>query len=258
MSDLNRESMRDLAAAYAIGALDADELREFESLLGQSEELRREVAEFEEVSAQLAHGAPQAEPDTALRRRLMDRAKVDAVSRPAAPPSRSTNWMLGLAWAAAATGIIVAFVQSDRAGDLEKQLAARAREVETVLAQLDRSKQRLDDVLGATTVMFVLRSTSEQPPSIRLYWNQQENNIVLQTIALAPAPTGREYQLWFLSGGAALPASTFNSDAGGSRVTLPGPPPDTEIQGVAITIEPIGGSAQPTTPIILLSTVAIE
>ena len=258
MSDLNRESMRDLAAAYAIGALDADELREFESLLAQSKELQREVAEFEEVSAQLAHGAPGAEPGTALRQRLLDRAKVDAVSRPASRPSRSTNWMLGLAWAAAAGGIIVAFVQSDRAGDLENQLAARAREVETVLAELDRSKQLLDDVLGTTTVMFVLRSTGEQPPSIRLYWNQQENNIVLQTIALAPAPTGREYQLWFLSGGAALPASTFNSDASGRRVTLPGPPPDTEIQGVAITIEPIGGSAQPTTPIILLSTVAIE
>lgn len=258
MSDLNRESMRDLASAYAIGALDADELREFESLLAQSEELRREVAEFEEVSAQLAHGAPGAEPDPDLRRRLLDRAKVDAVSSAVSRPSRSTNWMLGLAWAAAAAGIIVAFVQSDRADDLENQLAARAREVETVLAELDRSKQLLDDVLGATTVMFVLRSTSEQPPSIRLYWNQQENNIVLQTIALAPAPTGREYQLWFLSGGAALPASTFDSDAGGSRVTLPGPPPNTQIQGVAITIEPIGGSAQPTTPIILLSTVAID
>ncbi len=40
MSEPIRDSIKDLAAAYAIGALDAEEARAFESLLEESEESR--------------------------------------------------------------------------------------------------------------------------------------------------------------------------------------------------------------------------
>ena len=73
MSEPTRESIKDLAAAYAIGALDGEEARAFEKLLAESEEARREVKGYREVGALLAHGAPGATPDPTLRARLMSR-----------------------------------------------------------------------------------------------------------------------------------------------------------------------------------------
>lgn len=251
MSDVDRASMRDLAAAYAIGALDADEERAFESLLAESEELRREVTEYREVSALLAHDAAAVTLDPSLRKRLLDSVK----GRSARPRN---NWRHGLAWAAAAAGIILAGVQSVRVGNLSQELTTREQAIQDLTTALAARDATLNDILEPSTVFFVLTSTTEQPPSIRLFWNRAANNVVLHASSLDPAPTGREYQLWFLAGGAPIPASTFNSDPSGvSLVTLPGPPEDVEIQGAAITLEPAGGSAQPTTPILLVGDAAM-
>ena len=259
MSDLHNESIKDLAAAYAIGALDEHEVREFEALLAQSKELQREVAEYREVSGQMVHGAPAVEPDPSLRQRLLDQIKIDSVTKATPIRRRGTNWMLGLGWAAAAAGIVLAAVQTLRVGDLSNRLAAREQEVGELAAALDGRQATLDEILEPSTVLFLLTSTTAQPPGIQLFWNRTENRVVLHAFALDPAPTGREYQLWFLSDGAAVPASTFNADPDGHRlVTLPGPPEGMEIQGAAVTVEPIGGSAQPTTPIILLGNVVLD
>ena len=235
------------------------EVRAFESLLGESEELQREVAEFKEVGALLGNGAPAAAPNPSLRQRLLDSVKIDSETAHTHQPRRESNWMFGLAWAAAAAGIIVAVVENNRANDLVNQLGARDLDVEILAAELDRQRSLIQDMTGPNTVTFVLTSTREQPPSIILYWDRADNNVVLRASSLDPAPTGREYQLWFLAGGAPIPSVTFNSNPDGTTlVTVPGPSGGVEIQGAAITVEPIGGSPQPTTPIILLGDEALQ
>ena len=56
MSQPGQESVRDLAAAYALGALGTDDTREFERLLAGSPDLQRDVAEYREVAALLGLG----------------------------------------------------------------------------------------------------------------------------------------------------------------------------------------------------------
>ena len=50
------ESPRDLAAAYALGALAPEDARRFEEFLAGSPETQREVAEYRDVAALLALG----------------------------------------------------------------------------------------------------------------------------------------------------------------------------------------------------------
>jgi len=52
--DMDSQDMKDLAAAYALGALDPAEARSFEAFLATSPEAQREVAEFREVATLLA------------------------------------------------------------------------------------------------------------------------------------------------------------------------------------------------------------
>ena len=77
MSDVTPE-MRDLAPAYALGALDAEEARAFEAAMAMSPELRQEVAEYRELNAVLAAGQA-APPTAALRGRLLDRVRSEKV-----------------------------------------------------------------------------------------------------------------------------------------------------------------------------------
>ncbi len=122
---------------------------------------------------------------------------------------------------------------------------------------LATSEATLEDILEPRTVLFMLASTDARPPGIQVFWNREANNIVLHAFALDPAPSGREYQLWFLHAGDPVPASTFNSGSDGHRlITVPGPSSDLEITGAAVTIEPLGGSTVPTPPILLVGFLA--
>ncbi len=101
--------------------------------------------------------------------------------------------------------------------------------------------------------MLLLTSTDARPPGIHLFWNQRDNNVVLHAFSLDPAPIGRVYQLWYLREGTPVPASTFTPETDGHRlVTLAGPPAGVEVTGAAITMEPVGGSTEPTPPILMV------
>ncbi len=121
----DHDRLRDLAAAYALDALDPDEKREFEELLSTSSELQREVDEFREVSGLLAHGAPERKPSHELWQRLHDRTMggpdaTEVVPLVTRPPRYSR-----FAWAAAAAGLLVAAGLWLRNRDLSEAIANR-------------------------------------------------------------------------------------------------------------------------------------
>ena len=81
----------DLAASYALGALDADELRDFEAHLQDCADCRLEVDEYRAVSGLLAYGAPSQEPPPALRASILAKASRLAPSRSASAASSTTG-----------------------------------------------------------------------------------------------------------------------------------------------------------------------
>src|SRR4051812_48132549 len=81
------DSPLDLAAAYALGALPADEARRFEAFLATSPEAQRDVAEYRETAALLALAGPEAAPAGALRDLVLARVREQGTGRPSASPA---------------------------------------------------------------------------------------------------------------------------------------------------------------------------
>jgi hypothetical protein len=68
---------------------------------------------------------------------------------------------------------------------------------------------------------------------------------VLVLYRVGPAPPGRIYEAWVVRGASALPAGLFRGGLGASFVPIARTVPRGAV--VAVTVEPAGGSARPTT-----------
>jgi anti-sigma-K factor RskA len=97
--------LHDLTAAYALDALDGDEVEAYERHLSQCEECRAELAELNETAAALAFGAVAPAPPARLRAAILETA---AAERSNVVPLLRRRWVArGLAVAAAAAACIV-------------------------------------------------------------------------------------------------------------------------------------------------------
>ncbi len=112
----------------------------------------------------------------------------------------------------------------------------RQRQYEQVVAALvnDPNALTLTGAGGAHAVMASTRDGS-----------------VFVAVDLGEAPEGRDYQLWVMRDGVPVPAETF--DASGSVVVVESEKRLERFEGAAVTVEPEGGSKQPTTEPVLIS-----
>ncbi len=86
-----------------------------------------------------------------------------------------------------------------------------------------------------------------------IYADPKAPRALLVVTGLAPLPPNRVYQLWLFQGNVPSSAGTFTVDAqGNARTFVNAPAPLETYQVCAITQEPEGGSATPTTGIALL------
>lgn len=252
MSDAPRESLRDLAPGYALGALTPEETRAFETALPTSPELQQDLAEFRELSALLALRDSQA-PGPDLKRRLRERIRgADATGlppKPLAAPTRRSFAPVALGLGLAASLLLAAGLFL-RANTLAETLAEREHE----LAERDAT---LAALLEPSVQLTTLTATGEAPPVVKVFWNRGRHSLLLQTFRLKPAPEGQAYQLWLMpKNGAPIPSQVFNTEPGGRQLVAGvAVPADQEITGFAITVEPAAGSPQPTSTPILAGTV---
>jgi anti-sigma-K factor RskA len=268
MSTPDDASLRDLAAAYALGALSPEETRTFEAYLAGSADARREVAEFRETAALLAVAAPEAQPGRELRQRVLDRiratkiAALPATGGPSAagPSGRARRRGSLLTWVALAAALVIAVGLGNRVRVLATTVATRdstiveqRRALAQQGAQLAAREQVLAALLAPGIQLVQLTKQGDPDPRIQLYWDRLHNTAVLHASKLAPTPAGRTYQLWFIRDGKPVPSVTFDVAPGGDAL-VPGVtvPTGGEISAAAVTQEPAGGSQQPTTPILLV------
>ncbi len=255
MSNVEQPSIQDLAAAYALGALDREEARAFEALLETSEEARREVAGYREVSALLALGAGGELPDPALRARILDRIRHDKV---AVLPSRAGGRTTPNAWlmrAALAASLLAVIGLGLATWNLNQRVAARNAAIDSLRVVLAAREERLADreatlneLLEPEVQLHNFAATGDAKPRIQFFWNRRKNVATVHAVNLNPAPAGRTYQLWFIKDGKPVPSLTFNSAPDGhALVRNVAVPPEGVISAAAVTEEPEGGSSAPTT-----------
>ncbi len=255
MSGAEFGTPRDLAAAYALGALDAPEAKAFEELLARDAELAREVAEYREVAALLALAEPASSPTDGLRARVIAGTPPRSIAS-AAPRQRSAGWM---PWALAAALLLAVWLGAERArlGTKLDQASALLSRRDTLLAQRDtllQAQQRtLDALLTPGVELYQLTATGDPVPGVQLFWDRKRNRAIIHSFGVKPLPDDRAYQLWFIQDGKPVPSVTFRPAADGrAQVESIDVPSGAGVTAAAITEEPLGGSPQPTSAIYLV------
>lgn len=277
---------QELAALYALGALSQFEARAFDVHLREGcPACDFELKQFDEVVGLLGAAAEPVAPSGYVRDLLAMRIQREPSEAPtpaasvipfpeqpvvSQPPARASSTVVRpwLPWAVAAA-FLLAFVFSFTAwrtsrSAMQAQLDQNRESTSAVLDENAELKQRLSNtsteleqinsvLTSASWHVIPLKGQEPAPDSsATVYWDVQGNRWVV-TADLPPAPEGKVYQLWFVTSQAKISAGLIHPDrAGHGFIALQFPPDIGPLAAAAITLEPEGGSEQPTTAIYVM------
>jgi anti-sigma-K factor RskA len=266
-SDQVRDDFRELIEAYTLGALDPEERAAVAAHLATGcAECTAALGEAQWLVSQLAYLAPESTPPDMLREQLLKTVREEAAaSKPSASasPKSIPVWM----WGAVAAMLLFAFynayelrvttttIQQTRA-ELEKQILLQ-RESARELAIARREALILTD---PKSMKIAMPAASKDLPVMQAMWNP-ELGLFVSGQKLPVPPGNRTLQLWLIPkkpGAKPVPSLTLRPGADGKFDLLVANPPDSSdaTKALAITEEPEGGSAQPTTTPIWVGAVA--
>jgi len=183
------------------------------------------------------------------------------VESPAARPRFATAW---LPWAVAAA-LLVAFLYSfsawrsalNQTNESTSAILKENKELKDQLAKeaaISTETAQINSVLSSPQAQTIELAGQEPAPnsSAKIYWDVQGARWVV-TANLPAAPAGKAYQLWFVTPDSKISAGLIATDENGHGfAAVPFPSSITQLDAAAITLEPEGGSEQPTLPIYLL------
>jgi anti-sigma-K factor RskA len=245
---MEEQLLQQLCDEYALGLLDGDDREQIRRLaVAGSPEVRRGLRDSEELLAQLAWTATLVEPPALVRSQLLNRINAD-VRRTQAPPTpaRRGGWALG--WAVAAALAVASLYGYMALRGAHSELRRLEQQLASVQGEAVRSRKILEVVL-ARDARFIRLSTSPNEPVFRAFWGGAAG-LVLSGLDVPAPKAGRTFQLWVVpkGGGTPVSAGVFAPQANGQVLLVA----ETQVRpgdaaALAISDEPAGGSAQPTT-----------
>ncbi|MFF3214423.1 anti-sigma factor domain-containing protein [Streptomyces sp. NPDC002886] len=236
-----------LTGAYALNALTGEELRAFTAHLEHCESCHQEVGEFAATAARLAAAVSLPVP-VAMRQAVLDR--IDGVRQlPArAPLASSVRFTTRLTRRASAFVVAASIVAAAGFGGVALW---QHEQVEQGRTEAQRAEQHVRDMTAvmAAPDARTTRGRTSTGALASVVTSARLNQAVFLASGLPPAPAGQTYQLWFDDHGTMRPAGLTPGDG---SVLMQGDPG--QALAVGLTLEPAGGSTQPTTsPLVLLS-----
>ena len=263
--------MHSLAGEYAVGALSDEETQQFETHLETCPDCREEVAEMREIAVQLSEGVATDPPPTlraSVLQQIAQTAQDSAAPRPtlvAAPHEQERGRHLAegaSSDAGAGTNVVPLQRSAQRRNRLVGLLAAAAVVVAVAMGgwavqsrnDADRETEQAAQALSATqalTQVLTAKDAKTTSGSFSAGGNgtvvvsRSQGRALLVAADLPALPSGKVYEAWtFSSSPTPKPAGTFTARSAPAVVTLP--PAAVGASQVAVTVEPSGGSQQPT------------
>jgi anti-sigma-K factor RskA len=218
-----------LATPYALHAVSESERAEIERRLAAAPDpvaqaFDDEVRAVRETMAVLSAGTA-VEPPGQLRDRVLATVAEDSVVALRPRASRANRWRNGLLAAAAALVIGL--------GGLGVGLAIRP------------TPSTAEQVFAAPDVRTVTDDIPSGGTATLVFSRERDAGVLLMNNVAAPQP-GTVYQMWLLRDAGPESAGIMDTVAPSTTAVLPDLGDSTAL---AFTVEPGGGSAQPTTPI---------
>ncbi|HKE51561.1 MAG TPA: anti-sigma factor [Actinomycetes bacterium] len=240
-----------LTGAYAANALPADERVDFERHLRMCEACGNEVRELQATTALLGVAAALPPPPGLRERVLAEIGRVRQLGpelRPvprdqayqSGPPSRFAHWTRR----AVAVGIAALVLAVAGLGVVTYQQRQDLRQANAEVA----SAQAVEELLTAPDATFSRATSGDVSGTV--VSSKQRDEAVFISSGLPAVPADKTYQLWVI--GPSGPTSAGLLALGDSGSTTPAVASDTaQAQSLAVTMEPAGGSPQPTGDILV-------
>lgn len=248
MNDTNREAMLELVAAYALGILPQSEQGHVAAFILSDPEARREFEDLRDTSSLV--GLIAEEPvDTARASRMKERLMAEVRSaqpprrtRPIAAVRSSAMWGTALAAAAAFAFALISVIQNfSLRSDLheaQNRVVAQQTQMASERTHIARDDRMLADMTAPDAKRYSVAYGTVVKRGAHVY---------LALSSLPGIPRGKVYQAWTLAKGAKMaPSVTFTPNANGITL-VPLPEDAAKLAAVALSVEPDGGSRQPTT-----------
>lgn len=221
------DRLRDDLAAYALGALDRDEVAQLERHLENCESCRDRLQWLRPAVDQLPAAVEQRTPPERLRKSLLATVRAEAAATAPSAARRSSSWWDGLraAMLRPATGMAVLIVLV----------------VGVATGYLVRGE-------GGESEFIPARPGSAVTASATL--ERHGDSATLHVNELPALDRDEVYEVWVQRAGVMEPASTFVLRADGSaEAAVPGPLEGA--QAVLVTAEPAPGTNRPTSAPVL-------
>lgn len=255
-SDAHGIEFEELAAGFAFAALTVADVERFRTHLADCRRCQQLVAEYRAVVAILPDELEEIDASPGLKGRIVEAARVDSTGRPPErehraiigqdqpTPFRQTRrrenrfWALGLAALLALT-IGLGYWNYQLQAHIAQQTAA-----------LQAHQQALT-AIAAGGRQWVLTGT-DQVPGARgiLVQDPRDQQPILVVYGLPELPPRQSYQAWVIVGGTPTGAGLLEPGPEGQYLTRL-QQPLVNVDTVALTIEPAGGSPAPTGPIVV-------
>jgi anti-sigma-K factor RskA len=234
-----------LTGAYACDALEPAERAVFEEHMALCPTCRQEVAELTETVARLGMAVAE-EPPARLKASVdaqIGRTRQLAPAAGAATPSRErrrwsfTTW-LGWGVATAMAGVVAV-------------LGVHVTDQQNRLDQARRQSSAMSDLLTAPDARSSTALVRTGGHAIVLA-SRSRDEAAITVSDLTAAPAGRSYQLWMIGPGGIRSGGLLPTTSQGTSGSVIAHGLG-DAQTIGLTVEPVGGSAQPTTtPVLLL------
>jgi anti-sigma-K factor RskA len=280
---MTHEDYKELLAAKALTALDAEDARSLNTHLESCAACHLELGEWEETASLLALEAASLEPSAQLRRRILEsvrgeQGKAESVNDRAKVPDeyaagasdakvlaferrpRNVWSSLGSFGAIAASVLVVVLIGSlvvlwQQNLKTQSDLARLSNELRQAREQLARERKIGLLLTSPGAHMAALAGTNVAPGAHAMLAYDKTGHAMLMATGLPAAPQGMAYQLWYIKDNQKMPGKVFATDAVGNGMLedqIPAVARDAAV--FAVTLEPAAGVEIPTGSIYLLST----
>lgn len=222
-----------LSGAYALDALSPEEAAEFRRHLSECSVCRQEVRELRAAAARMGAVESLAPPQDLKARILAAADRTPQVPPPsprarpaAAAPSSRPRWLARIGAAAAAVLLVGGGALGIRAA------------VDNGQPQLSAAAAQVFEARDARTV--TVRTTNGGQLVVGV--SPSRGRMAVDSRSLPELDSGHVYQLWAVRDGRATSKGVLSDPGAGAAMGVP-----TNGTEIAVTVEPRGGSPQPTT-----------
>ena len=249
------ENWLELGEIYALGALDGQELKEFEAHLASGCPICAACVLETRETLTLLHSSLRPEaPPLAVKSRVLERIMPTV----AAPPRKEKSswfswnwWGLGIGALATAAVALVLTWNLNQARREIKKVKAQLAAVQAESAQKDEQLQILS---SPETRLVELKGLDAAPAAqAKFFWNPAVGRGLLLVNGLPRTSADKAYELWGIAGDEPVPAGVFSVDEQGqAKFHMPALVQGKIFDKFAVTVEPAAGVAKPTGPMVLL------